>query len=206
MAELQVSDKDDYKKRLEVLEEQQELIQDEKEQEEKEASARMAAKAKEQEEKEAALAQEEAAKARAAEPEQVAEVISDQVGLLIRERSLGSLTHAHVQARPEDHAEVEDKSSKEDSSSVRLTKEQLNELGSALEILSEKSSFLQERSDLRTLYEDNLKTEAAAKEAGELVDDNTVALGKRVRGMIKKIDQQLEECELRALLFNPYSR
>lgn len=74
-----------------------------------------------------------------------------------------------------------------------MTKEQLNELGNALEILSAKSSFLQERADLRELYEDNLKTEAAAKDAGEDVDDQTVALGKRVRGMIKKMDKQLEE-------------
>lgn len=48
--------------------------------------------------------------------------------------------------------------------------------------------------------EDNLKTEAAANEAGELVDDSTVALGKRVRGMIKKIDKQLAG---RKLLLHP---
>lgn len=94
VAELQVSEKTDYKKRLEVLEEQQELIQDEKEQEEKEANARMAAKAKEQEEKEAALEEEEAAKAKKAEPEQVAEVITDQVSSLHTSPKHGQNNHS----------------------------------------------------------------------------------------------------------------
>lgn len=100
VAELQVSDKADYKKRLEVLEEQQELIQDEKEQEQKEAEARSAAKAKEQEEKEAAVAEEEAAKAKAAEPEQLAEVISDQVSC-VRALPIGT-TEADIVSRSPD--------------------------------------------------------------------------------------------------------
>jgi LETM1 and EF-hand domain-containing protein 1 len=78
----------------------------------------------------------------------------------------------------------------EAADSVRMTQEQVNELGSALAILSAKSSVLQERADLNALYQDNLATE---KESEADPDPQAVALGKRIRNMIKKIDAQLGE-------------
>jgi LETM1 and EF-hand domain-containing protein 1 len=69
---------------------------------------------------------------------------------------------------------------------VRLTTEQLSELGQALSILSAKSSVLKEREDLRQLMEEN----AAA--AGE-TDEKNNPLAKRIRNMITRIDEQLGE-------------
>ena len=80
----------------------------------------------------------------------------------------------------------------EDPDDVRMSSEQVNELGSALSILSAKSSVLQEREDLRKLVEGNLQTEAS--DSAE--DSVTAGLAKRVRSMITKIDKQLEECAL----------
>jgi LETM1 and EF-hand domain-containing protein 1 len=90
-----------------------------------------------------------------------------------------------------------------------MTKEQLSELAEALNILTAKSSIVKERRELQTLLEDNLLSEAVrlvsgctrddslqmqeSKERPDETDQKTVAVSKRVRSMIKKIDSQLEK-------------
>lgn len=92
---------------------------------------------------------------------------------------------------------------------ARMTKEQLSELAEALNILTAKSSIVKERRELQTLLEDNLLSEAVrlvagcrrddtlqmqeSKERPDETDQKTVAVSKRVRSMIKKIDSQLEK-------------
>ncbi|KAK4686163.1 hypothetical protein P7C73_g3969, partial [Tremellales sp. Uapishka_1] len=149
--EVHVSEDASYKQKLEVLQQQQELIEDEAEQEQEEQEAR-------KEKKEA----EEAAKR---EQEEAAEAASEASG----------------EKKPK---HVED--------DARMTKEQLGELAEALSILSAKSSIVKERDELKTLLEENLLSEAESKERDE-ADGPTVAVSKRVRSMIKKIDIQLEK-------------
>jgi LETM1 and EF-hand domain-containing protein 1 len=89
-----------------------------------------------------------------------------------------------------------------------MTKEQLSELAEALNILTAKSSIVKERRELQTLLEDNMLSEAVSylkrksyaqltwqesKERPEETDPKAVAVSKRVRSMIKKIDGQLEK-------------
>ena len=89
-----------------------------------------------------------------------------------------------------------------------MTKEQLSELAEALNILTAKSSIVKERRELQTLLEDNMLYEAVShfhaasefelirqesKERPDETDQKTVAVSKRVRSMIKKIDSQLEK-------------
>ncbi|KAF9005596.1 LETM1-like protein-domain-containing protein [Cyathus striatus] len=69
---------------------------------------------------------------------------------------------------------------------ARMTTEQLKELGEALSILSAKSSVLKERDELRALMEENLQAEEDPKSPSG-------ALTKRIRSMLTKIDQQLQE-------------
>ncbi|KAG6820611.1 hypothetical protein H0H93_014527 [Arthromyces matolae] len=73
---------------------------------------------------------------------------------------------------------------------ARMTSEQLKELGEALSILSAKSSVLKERKELRALMEENLSAEEDPKSPSG-------ALTKRIRSMLTKIDQQLEEYDSR---------
>lgn len=89
-----------------------------------------------------------------------------------------------------------------------MNKEQLLELAEALSILSAKSSIVKERDELKQLLEDNMLSEAVSvalayrvsadesaqesKERPDEADNSSVALSKRVRSMIKKIDSQLE--------------
>ncbi|KAG6889301.1 hypothetical protein C0995_001957 [Termitomyces sp. Mi166 len=73
---------------------------------------------------------------------------------------------------------------------ARMTTEQLKELGEALSILSAKSSVLKERKELRDLMEENLLAEEDPKSPSG-------ALTKRIRSMLTKIDQQLEEYDNR---------
>jgi LETM1 and EF-hand domain-containing protein 1 len=75
---------------------------------------------------------------------------------------------------------------------AKMTKEQVGELAEALSILTAKSSIVKERDELQALFADNLLSEAESKERPEETDSKTVALGKKVRAMIKKIDAQLE--------------
>ncbi|CAH7685530.1 LETM1-like protein-domain-containing protein [Phakopsora pachyrhizi] len=74
-----------------------------------------------------------------------------------------------------------------DPESVRMTSEQLNELGEALSILSTKSSVLKEKMELKQLAE--LNREAAQD------PENTSSAGlvKSIQKIIQQIDQQLGE-------------
>ncbi|KAH8923138.1 LETM1-domain-containing protein [Atractiella rhizophila] len=148
------SDTANYSKRLAVLQEQEELIEDEAEQELREEEARKAQKEKEEEQKKA----EEEAKRKEEEEAK--------------------------KAAPQPEPEKE----KVDPASIRMSKEQVSELGEALSILSAKSSVLKERQELAQLMEEN---KGAEESTGE--DAPAVALNKRIRSMIKKIDKQLED-------------
>ncbi|PWN50646.1 LETM1-domain-containing protein [Violaceomyces palustris] len=165
------------KQRLEVLQQQEELIEDEAEQEQEEAAAREADKERKSAEK-ARLAQEER-DAKAQLP------------------------------------------SKETDSPVeegRMTNEQLSELGEALSILSAKSSVLKEREELAKLIKEVSEDEsvevtsgAAPREVEKAVanlaskgledsegstsssSSSSRSLAKKIKAMLEKIDQQLEE-------------
>lgn len=137
--ELEVSsDKITSKQRLAVLEEQEELIADESEQELKEEEARKEAK-----EAERIKAEKEEAERAAAEAEQADEMLPDAAS-----------TEAVAKEGQEGKEE------KVDPKDVRMTSEQLSELGEALSILSAKSSVLQERQDLQKLMEENRESAA----------------------------------------------
>ncbi|KAH9484328.1 LETM1 domain-containing protein mdm28, mitochondrial [Psilocybe cubensis] len=142
-AELEVdSEKASYKQKLDVLQQQQELIDDEAEQEQKEEDARRAKR-----EMEAQLAQD-------------------------------LLPDSELLAEPSE------------TDNARMTPEQLNELADALLVLSSKSSVLKERDELRALMEENLQAEEDPKSPSG-------ALTKRIRSMLTKIDQQLQEYDSR---------
>ncbi|KAF4614737.1 hypothetical protein D9613_003009 [Agrocybe pediades] len=147
-AELEVdSEKASYKQKLEVLQQQQELIDDEAEQEQKEEDARRAKR--EAAEQEAKLAQ---------------ELLPD--------------------------SELMPETAEADVGDARMSTEQLKELADALLVLSSKSSVLKERDELRALMEENLQAEEDPKSPSG-------ALTKRIRTMLTKIDQQLQEYDSR---------
>ncbi|PCH38449.1 LETM1-domain-containing protein [Wolfiporia cocos MD-104 SS10] len=79
---------------------------------------------------------------------------------------------------------------KVEESDARMTTEQLKELGEALSILSAKSSVLKERDELRALMEENMQAEEDPKSPA-------AALTKRIRSMLTKIDQQLDDYDAR---------
>jgi LETM1 and EF-hand domain-containing protein 1 len=186
-AELEVSkDGATNKQRLEVLQQQEELIEDEAEQEEAEEEARRLEKEKKKDMQERVRLSREEEEARALLP------------------------------RGETDPEAED---------VRMTNEQLTELGEALSILSAKSSVLKEREELAQLIKEvsasyvdqdevkvSAETSEAAKEVGEKeeskdqvaeaaqristsssVSSSNRSLAKRVKSMLQTIDTQLEE-------------
>ena len=84
-------------------------------------------------------------------------------------------------------------SAPEEDADARMTEEQLGELAEALAVLTAKSSIQKERDELKSLLEDNLLSEAESKGRPEEADSASVAVSKRVRSMIKKIDAQLEK-------------
>ncbi|BGP38074.1 LETM1 domain-containing protein ylh47 [Rhodotorula kratochvilovae] len=170
-AELEVSsDSASYKQRLEVLQQQEELIEDEEEQEAKEAEARRLKKAAEEEAK-----REEAEKKREIEEQEKAAKEADKVEEMLPESEIKEATKEEPQEpaapAPED---------------VRMTAEQVQELGSALEILSAKSAVVKERTELRRLIAENDK--AQVEEGGK-----PNPLNKRLKSILTKIDKQLEE-------------
>ncbi|WVW82468.1 hypothetical protein I302_104479 [Kwoniella bestiolae CBS 10118] len=166
-AELNVSDEASYKQKLEVLQQQQELIEDEADQEKEEQEARKEEKERKEAEEAAKREQEEAAKKAAAEASGQAEQPASAATEEIKEPP-----------KPEEDA--------------RMTKEQLGELAEALSILTAKSSIVKERDELKALLEDNLLSEAESKERQE-ENSPSVAVSKRVRKMIQTIDTQLEK-------------
>ncbi|KAJ9111709.1 hypothetical protein QFC19_001069 [Naganishia cerealis] len=159
-AELTVSgDAASYKEKLEVLQQQQELIEDEAEQEQEENEAREKAR-REKEEREQSKREEEARKAKEMLPA----------------------------------SELAEPAIAEAASDGRMTKEQLGELAEALSILSAKSSIVKEKDELKRLMSDNISSEEIqeSKLRPEEQDSPQVSLNKRIRSMIKKIDNQLE--------------
>ncbi|WWC99846.1 hypothetical protein V866_006755 [Kwoniella sp. B9012] len=166
-AELNVSDEATYKQKLEVLQQQQELIEDEADQEKEEQEARKEEKERKEAEEAAKREQEEAAKKAAAEASGEAE-------------QPAAATAEEVKAPPKPEEDA------------RMTKEQLGELAEALSILTAKSSIVKERDELKALLEDNLLSEAESKERQE-ENSPSVAVSKRVRKMIQTIDTQLEK-------------
>ncbi|BGP53904.1 LETM1 domain-containing protein ylh47 [Rhodotorula sphaerocarpa] len=170
--ELEVSsDSASYKQRLEVLQQQEELIEDEEEQEAKEAESRRQKKEAEEEVK-----RNEAEKQR--EVEEQARVVAEkgQADAMLPENEV-------EEATKQEAGEAEPEKAPED---VRMTSEQVQELGSALEILSAKSAVVKERTELRRLIAENDKAEA--EEGGQ-----PNPLNKRLKSLLTKIDAQLEE-------------
>lgn len=181
-----------FKQRLEVLQQQEELIEDEAEQEQEEEEARKARKQAELEERERLA--EEAKQAAEAKANFAAE---DE---LAKERSKFVDEREKAQAMlPDELAEqttppAEEKPSPKDA---KMTTEQLGELGDALYILSAKSSVVRERQDLAKLMEETQqveqKAEQASAEPGAAAEPRKVtALEKRIQKMITKIDKQLD--------------
>ncbi|GAA5970146.1 hypothetical protein JCM11641_000285 [Rhodosporidiobolus odoratus] len=168
-AELEVSsDSASYKQRLEVLQQQEELIEDEEEQEAKEAEARRLKKEAEEEAKR--------------EEQEKREAETKEKELAEKSKAEEMLPESEVQEATKE----EPKEAAPDPANVRMTAEQVQELGSALEILSAKSSVIKERSELKKLIEENEKAE---KEEGAQPNP----LNKRLKSLLTKIDQQLEE-------------
>lgn len=197
-AELSVADEKDYKQKLTVLEQQQELIDDEAEQEQEEREARQAKRAAQEAaeaEKEQAL-QAAAAKASAAAADakvaaEAATLSSDATGAHPAASQSGT---AHPGAPVTAAAPAPEKPAVEDA---KMTKEQVGELAEALSLFTAKSSIEKERHELKEILEDNLLSEAESKEHPEEVDAKVIAVSKKVRSMIKKIDAQLEKYDER---------
>jgi len=201
-AELGVADQASYKQKLEVLREQQELIEDEAQQEKVELEARKIKKeaeeaAKREKEEEAAAAAAKAAADAAiaataeAEAAAAAAVASGAVPVPAADAAPVKPAAAAESAAAEPAAAEEKPATSADD--AKMTKEQISELAEALSILTAKSSIVKERDELQALFADNLLSEAESKERPEETDSKTVALSKKVRAMIKKIDAQLEK-------------
>jgi len=173
--ELEVSsDSASYKQRLEVLQQQEELIEDEAEQEQKESEAR-----REKKEREEALKREQEEKEKAA-----AQVSPEE---LATQAGAAAPTVEAVESAIEESAEAEEKKEEDvvDPADVRMTSEQVSELGEALSILSAKSSVIKERAEVKKLIEEN---NAVEEEGGK---PNPIA--KRLKGILTKIDDQLTQ-------------
>lgn len=184
-----------FKQRLEVLQQQEELIEDEAEQEQEEEAARKARKQAELEERERLAEQAKlAAEAKAAHTAE--DELAKERSKFVDEREQaknmlpGDLAS---QTTPPPPPSTEDKPSPKDA---KMTPEQLGELGDALFILSAKSSVVRERQDLAKLMEETAKVEEKVEQTeGETAaaePRKVTALEKRIQKMITKIDQQLD--------------
>ncbi|OXH64907.1 MRS7 family protein, partial [Cryptococcus neoformans] len=171
-AELHVLDEASYKQKLEVLQQQQELIEDEAEQEKEEQDALKEEKEKKEAEEIARREQEEADKAAM----EVSPAVKEEEA--VKEQEEESVQPAA------------------DQKDTPMTEKQLSEIAEALSVLTARSSIMKERDELKSLLEDNLLSEAESKERQEGASP-TVAVSKRVRAMIKKIDTQLEKYDER---------
>ncbi|OXM76526.1 MRS7 family protein [Cryptococcus neoformans Bt63] len=172
-AELHVLDEASYKQKLEVLQQQQELIEDEAEQEKEEQDALKEEKEKKEAEEIARREQEEADKAAM----EVSPAVKEE------EETVKEQEEESVQPAA-------------DQKDAPMTEKQLSEIAEALSVLTARSSIMKERDELKSLLEDNLLSEAESKERQEGASP-TVAVSKRVRAMIKKIDTQLEKYDER---------
>ncbi|KDN53578.1 LETM1-domain-containing protein [Tilletiaria anomala UBC 951] len=196
-AELNVhSDSATNKQRLEVLQEQEELIEDEAEQEQEEKEARE----KDRERKRAAAAAEKKARAqREEEEEEAARALLPPGELHTRSIAAGSASGtgtgegaaaATSPASSVSTAGYTDKlassngssmkpaaASEEEEVDARMTHEQLSELGEALALLSAKSSVLREREELNELMKEvseveQLEADASLADAAALASDS----------------------------------
>lgn len=134
------SDSASYKQRLEVLQQQEELIEDEEEQEAKESEARRLKKEAEED-----------AKRAAEELEQIHDEKATADALLPDKDVADATADEPVHAKETDPEDV------------RMTSEQLTELGQALEILSAKSSVIKERAELRQLMDEHKMQEVEVR-------------------------------------------
>jgi len=187
--ESEISSEQAFKERLEVLQQQEELIEDEAEQEQEEEEARKLRKQAELEEKERIKAQQ-------AEAEAAASVEKDKFD---SEKEI-----ANELLQPDQAEQAKDQEGRTGSAAevddVKMTTEQLTELGEALSILSAKSSVKRERDDLDALMQESKSDEAeAAKELAAEEGDReekegrkVTALEKRIQKMITQIDEQLD--------------
>jgi LETM1 and EF-hand domain-containing protein 1 len=214
--ELDISDdKATAQQRLEVLEQQEDLIEDEAEQEAREQEARRVKK-----EAEAAKKEEEAAARAAAEEARTdepsrAEADAHRIAVeapassidSIELQSVGAATSESTLAaetmHSESHPEAESRALDVAPPDARMTSEQLAELGSALSILSAKSSVLRERADLKALMEahrsSTVSDEAtAAASEGEPAepaeeDKQSAADAKRKADLSKRIGKMIQQ-------------
>lgn len=206
-AELNVSkDSATNKQRLEVLQQQEELIEDEAEQEAAEEEARRVERQRKKELEEARLAREEE-DARTLLPKSELSAEKAQDGKAPSDEK----TKKGASDKGSDEASTEE---------LRMTDEQLSELGEALSLLSAKSSVEKEREELAQLIKEvssvpseedphHVSSETAkhveqekgavseggeaSQEAQTSLNQSAVSrsLAKRVRGMLEKIDSQL---------------
>lgn len=193
-----VSSEHAFKQRLEVLQQQEELIEDEAEQEQEEEEARKARKQAELEERErlaeqAKLAAE--AKATYAAEDELAKERAKFVDEREQAKDMLPEDLADQTTPPPAPETSEEKTAAKDA---KMTPEQLGELGDALFILSAKSSVKREREDLAKLMEETQKTEdkiaqpAEGEDAPPAEPRKISALEKRIQKMITKIDKQLD--------------
>lgn len=142
------------------MQEQEELIEDEEEQEAKESEARKAKKEAEEEAKRVEAEQREKEEADKVQGEKaVADEMlpKDEVGCLHVLPNVRRSDHdSQVDVATEDVPHPKEEVDKDD---IRMTGEQVTELGSALEILSAKSSVLKERTELRALMSEHKSQE-----------------------------------------------
>ncbi|ORZ24489.1 LETM1-like protein-domain-containing protein [Absidia repens] len=159
-----------YKQKLDVLEQQQELIEDESEQEEKEAKARADAKEAEEAEKKQQEEAEEASKLQAE---------ADQ---------RDTFTH-----------EEEEEKKQQQQLDEQLSSEQQYQLHEALARLRTKVDVLEERAQLNEIkiqHEDYKELIEELKEATRKDSDKTtVRLGKRLEKMLTQIDKDIDAME-----------
>ncbi|WFD01764.1 LETM1 domain-containing protein ylh47 [Malassezia obtusa] len=151
------------KQRLEVLEEQEHLIEDEAEQEQEHQAQRDADR-----------------KRKDAEKRRVSSESAEASRILPKSTPEAAGAKAGAKGAGDD---------------VRMTQEQLSELGEALSILSQKSSVLRERQELSELMSSLPTDNAAEGTDGEApaASGKVKALYKRIRAMLHKIDRQLED-------------
>ncbi|CAO3628550.1 unnamed protein product [Cunninghamella echinulata] len=168
-----------YKQKLDVLEQQQELIEDESEQEEKEAKAR--ADAKEAEEAEKKRLEEEAAK------EKQQQIEDKQRDAFIPDEA------------PISPSTTEEEKGKKPVKDESLSKEQQEQLHEALAKLRTKVDVLEERAqfnEIKVQHEDYKELIEELKEATKKEADKTTArLGKRLEKMLTQIDKEIDAME-----------
>ncbi|KAL1914639.1 uncharacterized protein VTP21DRAFT_8050 [Calcarisporiella thermophila] len=188
----------DFKQKLEVLEQQEELIADEAAQEEKEKRAAEEAR-REKEEMEEKEKKEEAAETPKEERKEALEKKIEVEKELLTDAEAEKL--AKKQAVESHKIEEKDITKKEGAEEVeeKLPSDLLVQLREALAILSSKSAVLEEReilSHLKEQHEDfkeDIEEIRAKIQTGEIEPPaSAMRLGKRLDKMLQKLDRELE--------------